>query len=45
MVRAGNIPFVELPNGEIRFDACDLESFVQSHKRGVEVEHLRQETV
>lgn len=42
MVRAGEIPFVELPNGEVRIDACDLEQFIQSHKRGVEVEHIRQ---
>ncbi len=32
LVREKKVPYVELPNGEIRFDPSDLEQWVQSHK-------------
>ncbi|NLF08820.1 MAG: helix-turn-helix domain-containing protein [Pirellulaceae bacterium] len=33
LVRKGLLPHVSLPNGEIRFDPRDLESWVVAHKQ------------
>jgi excisionase family DNA binding protein len=29
----GELPSVRFPNGEVRFDAGDLQAWVESHKR------------
>jgi len=33
LARAGDVPHIALPDGEIRFDAHDLDAWVESHKR------------
>ena len=33
LVRKRQLAFVELPNGEIRFDAADLLAWIDSHKQ------------
>lgn len=33
LVREKKVPYVELPNGEVRFDESDLGDWVQLHKR------------
>lgn len=34
MVRADQVPYVELPGEEIRFDERDLAEWVANHRRG-----------
>ena len=33
LAKAGAVPHVALPDGEIRFDADDLDAWVAQHKR------------
>ena len=34
LVRESQIPYIELPDGEIRFDAQDLQEWIESRRRG-----------
>ncbi len=36
MVRDGELPFIELPGGEIRFSREDLQDWIGTRKRGIE---------
>lgn len=33
LARAGKVPCIALPDGEVRFDQADLLRWVESHKR------------
>lgn len=35
LVRAGQLPHVAFPNGEVRFDLDDLRQWIESRKRPV----------
>jgi hypothetical protein len=36
LARAGGVPHVLLPDGELRFDRADLERWIADHKRAAQ---------
>ena len=38
LARAGEMPCVILPDGELRFDAVDLDAWIEQHKRPIKAQ-------